>query len=55
MDEVIMDVPETAEFLKCSKQWLYREVQSKKDIPFHKLGGKTVFFKSELIEWLKTK
>lgn len=55
MDEVVMDVAETASFLKCSKQWLYREVQNKTGIPFHKLGGKTVFFKCELIEWLRKK
>ncbi|MCQ2052942.1 MAG: helix-turn-helix domain-containing protein [archaeon] len=55
MDEVIMNVDETADFLRCSKAWLYAHVQKGKDIPHHKLGGKTVFFKSELVEWLKTK
>jgi predicted DNA-binding transcriptional regulator AlpA len=50
-DEVF-DISQASEFIKFSKPTLYGYCQ-RNEIPYSKKGGKTFFFKSELIQWLK--
>lgn len=52
MDEVIMNVDEAAEFLRISKNNLY-QLKARKQVPYHNVGERLVFLKSELIEWVK--
>ena len=47
-------VYEAAKFLNKEVQTIYG-LTSKRQIPFHKNGRELSFFKSELVEWLKTK
>lgn len=49
----LLDIVQAAELLHIQKQTLYGYV-SKKIVPFHKRGGKLFFFKSELIQWVKS-
>lgn len=51
MDEVL-NIQQAADFLKIKKSTIYQKKAQNK-IPFHMVGGKIVFFKSELIEWIK--
>jgi excisionase family DNA binding protein len=48
-----MTVYEAARFLNKEVQTIYG-LTSKRKIPFHKNGRELSFFKSELVEWLKT-
>lgn len=48
----ILDIVQASEFIKFSKPTLYSYCQ-RHEIPYSKKGGKTFFFKSELIQWLK--
>lgn len=50
-DEVL-DITQASEFIKFSKPTLYSYCQ-RHEIPHSKKGGKTFFFKSELIDWLR--
>lgn len=52
-EETIYDVKEASQFLHVKEQTLYQYKAAGK-IPFHKVGGKLVFFKSELIKWVKS-
>ena len=47
-----MNVEQAADFLKISRRTLY-EYMNNKDLPFHKMGSQTRFFRSELTNWLK--
>lgn len=49
---VILDVPETAKFLKIAVRTLY-DMTSNKRIKFHKRNGQNYFFKEDLINYLK--
>lgn len=50
-----LDIEQAALFLKKAKQTIYGYC-SKKTIPHHYSGSaKLIFFKSELLEWLKSK
>jgi predicted DNA-binding transcriptional regulator AlpA len=50
-----LDIDQAALFLKKAKQTIYGYC-SKKTIPHHYSGStKLIFFKSELLEWLKSK
>ncbi len=50
-----LDIDQAALFLKKAKQTIYGYC-SKKTIPHHYSGGaKLIFFKTELLEWLKAK
>ena len=42
---------ETQEFLRVSHETLYRLM--KQGLPSHKIGGKRVFLKEDLIQWIK--
>jgi predicted DNA-binding transcriptional regulator AlpA len=50
-DEVF-DMDQASDFIRFSKPTLYSYCQ-RHEIPHSKKGGKTFFFKSELIDWLK--
>lgn len=54
MGEEPIDVEEAARIIKKSKNTVYSYC-SKGTIVFHKSGQKTLFYRSELLEWLKTK
>jgi len=47
-----MNVEQAAQFLSISRRTLY-EYMNKRNLPFHKMGSATRFFRSELINWLK--
>jgi excisionase family DNA binding protein len=47
-----LSIEQTAEFLHKKKQTIYNYV-SKGLIPFHKSGAQVIFFRKELVEWLK--
>lgn len=48
----IMTLEETSEYLKVSKSYMYKLTSGKK-IPFYKPAGKLIyFFKSELDQWI---
>jgi len=47
-----MNVEQAAQFLSISRRTLY-EYMNKRNLPFHKMGSSTRFFRSELINWLK--
>ena len=48
-----LTIEQAAELIHKKKQTIYGYCSNGK-IPFHKSGNHTVFFRSELIEWLKT-
>lgn len=54
-DEVLKDIifsDEVCEILKISKVTLKRWT-SKNQIPHRKVKGRNIFFKSEIVEWIK--
>ncbi|MBF2024615.1 helix-turn-helix domain-containing protein [Flavobacterium psychrophilum] len=51
-EDEIFDVNEVVSFTGFSKPTIYGYCQ-KREIPHYKKGGKTFFFKSEIIKWLK--
>lgn len=46
-----MTFQETQEFLGVSHQTIYRLMQQ--GLPSHKIGKKRVFFKEDLVKWIK--
>ncbi len=48
-----LTVEQAAELIHKKKQTIYSYCSQGK-IPFHKSGNRSVFFRSELVEWLKT-
>ncbi|GGF49187.1 helix-turn-helix domain-containing protein [Echinicola rosea] len=48
----VMSIDEAAKFLKLTKSTLYKKT-SLNEIPFCKTGKVIVFFKKDLVEWLK--
>ena len=53
IDRVHLTFAEAQRFLEVSHQTLY-DLINKKGLPSHKLGKRRIFFKDELLEWLKT-
>lgn len=51
-EDEIFDISKVVSFTGFSKATIYGYCQ-KREIPHYKKGGKTFFFKSELILWLK--
>lgn len=47
-----LDIEQAAKLIHKKKQTVYSYC-SKGEIPFHKSGGNNIFFRSELVEWLK--
>lgn len=52
LDEIVLNTEEAAEFIRVKKSQLYKLVSENK-IPHHRVVGKLVFFKGELIEWIR--
>ncbi|GAB3662643.1 hypothetical protein GCM10028791_37790 [Echinicola sediminis] len=52
-NSAVMSVEEAAKFLKLTKSTLYKKT-SLNEIPYCKTGKVLVFFKHDLIEWLKS-
>lgn len=48
-----LSIEQAAELIHKKKQTVYSYCSSGK-IPFHKSGNHNIFFRSELVEWLKT-
>jgi excisionase family DNA binding protein len=48
-----LTIDQAAELIHKKKQTIYSYCSSGK-IPFHKNGNHNIFFRSELVEWLKT-
>jgi excisionase family DNA binding protein len=51
MVDVLMTAPEVMEYLKISKVTLYKWMKHKK-LPFHKLGGRYRYRRSEIDKWI---
>jgi excisionase family DNA binding protein len=52
-DDALMDVPEVAEYLKQSTDWVYRHWGQ---LGGRKIGAKSIrFYRSDIDRWLKTR
>jgi len=51
VERVIFTFAEAQEFLRVSHQTLYKLMDE--GLPSHKIGAKRVFFKEDLVEWIK--
>lgn len=51
---MLLNLDEAAEFLKCSKSFLYKSTCAKK-IPYIKLGSRVLFEEPRLVEWLSAR
>lgn len=49
-DDPLMTLKETATYLRASESWMH---EHKHSIPNFKIGGKRLFRKSEVDEWLE--
>lgn len=47
----IMDIEQAANYTRFSKHTIYSKV-CRKQIPFRKKGGRLIFLKKELLDWL---
>ncbi len=56
MDNTLLSLKETAEYLKSSRAWLYKALSSKAKRstlpPFLKIGSRYFFRKQDLDDWL---
>ena len=52
-DEEVLTLTRICELLELKRQTIYSYV-SKKQIPYHKKGGKLYFFRKEVLVWIKT-
>lgn len=50
----LLKLSEAAEFLGLSNSWLYRKTMTK-EIPFIKLGSRTMFSEKRLLTWLASR
>lgn len=48
----ILDIPGVAEYTTLSKSTIYKKINLK-EIPFHKIGTRTLFFVEEIDNWVK--
>jgi excisionase family DNA binding protein len=51
MNRVFLNVDEAACFLRISKSTVYKKVM-RKELPFHKLGSRTLFDQAELGQYI---
>ena len=51
-DKEFLTAAEAAEYLKVSTPQIYNFKSEMPDFPFHQIGGKLLFEKSELAEWV---
>ena len=49
----ILDVDQTARFLKKAKQTIYNDVHARR-IPYLKVGGRVLFDRDEILEWARS-
>lgn len=54
MEDKFLDIKEAAKFLKMSVVQINRLIR-RGDIPSYKAGGRRLFDREELIEWVKSK
>lgn len=47
-----MTIDEASNFTGLSKSWLYKET-AKKNIPYHKMGKRLIFLRSEILAWME--
>lgn len=52
-EDIILDVPGLAEYLKVSHKWIYERVQFK-EIPYTKVKGLLRFRKAHIDKWLSS-
>jgi excisionase family DNA binding protein len=51
----ILDVPTLAKLMGCCSMTIYRHLRRKDPIPGHKVGGKYLFFREEVLRWIAEK
>ena len=51
IEREVFTFAEAQEFLRVSHQTLYKLIDE--GLPSHKIGGKRVFFKEDLVKWIK--
>ena len=51
MERVLFTFSEAQELLRVSHQTLYKLINE--GLPSHKIGSKRMFFKEDLVEWVK--
>ncbi len=51
----VLDVSTLAEFLGVCEMTIYRWTKLRDPIPFHKASGKLLFFKDDVVKWIRTK
>ena len=51
IERVLLTFAEAQEFLRVSHQTLYKLI--KEGLPSHKIGNKRMFFKEDLLTWIK--
>lgn len=51
VEQVLLTFSEAQEFLRVSHQTIYKLM--KEGLPSHKIGGKRMFLKEDLFEWIK--
>jgi len=50
-DRKFLDIPMVSDYKLLSKSTIYKKVSSR-EIPFHKIGKKTIFVKDEIDTWM---
>jgi len=53
LDANPLNIDEAAEFLSLKKSTLYSKV-CRRELPFYKQAGRLYFFRSELLNWIKS-
>ena len=51
----ILDVTALGKYLNRSSKTIYRWMKLKDPLPFHKVGGRFIFFKDEVLQWISNK
>ncbi len=51
----ILDVSTLAKLMGRCQMTIYRYLKSKDPIPVHKVGGKYLFFREEVMRWIEEK
>jgi len=51
VERKFLDIPMVSEYTLLSKSTIYKKVSSR-EIPFHKIGKKTIFVKDEIDNWI---
>lgn len=54
MEKRFLSIREASQFLGISKATLHRLINSNNPPPSYKIGGKRVFDKDELVDWVKS-